>query len=398
MVTIASPFQAYGNAFSQGMAQGDQVGQMAQRQQIQNLYRTQGQGIARGDQNALDALAAIDPMAAMDARNSQAQYQATQQNMQISRENLQIARAEAARATQEAAAKMTAAEAAKASAHLQTIMQGAMMAPDEGAYNAWLVQNKVDPARYPFAQRDLHAAAALGSKEVLDFRAAQADLNAPPEPADEYERYARDEKAAGRQPLSRIDYKKAGSPSMVVETGPNGTVVRQGVGASDATSPGITTNAMDPATLSGDIDAILNDPALPRVVGPVQGGGGNNIDDLGVMQRAYYGKDGLALIERIGQLQSKTWLDARALLKGGGAITDYESRKAENAMSRLSRAKGEEEFKAALVELKDAITTGLAKLQAAQPAAGGQGSQPAPASTPDAPVTFEDAFGRYGTP
>ena len=37
--------------------------------------------------------------------------------------------------------------------------------------------------------------------------------------------------------------------------------------------------------------------------------------------------------------------------KGGGAITDYESRKAESAMARFSRAQGDAEFKAALKDL-----------------------------------------------
>lgn len=51
-------------------------------------------------------------------------------------------------------------------------------------------------------------------------------------PPDDYGRYALEEVNAGRTPLSRLDYAKAKSPSMTVETGADGSVrVVQGVGA-----------------------------------------------------------------------------------------------------------------------------------------------------------------------
>ena len=152
-------------------------------------------------------------------------------------------------------------------------------------------------------------------------------------------------------------------------------------------------NPMEVDAVVSSIDAIANDPNLPRVVGPLEGGGGNNIDDLGAAQRMYYGPEGTALVERIGQLQSTTWLAARQMLKGGGAITDYESRKAEAAMARLSRAKGEAEFKAALKDLRDAVTEGQAKLAAA----GMGGQQPAqPAQTQGPDLSDDDLLNLYG--
>jgi hypothetical protein len=119
------------------------------------------------------------------------------------------------------------------------------------------------------------------------------------------------------------------------------------------------------------IDEIAKDPALPGVTGSWEGGGGNNVDEFSGTRRAYYGDAGLSVIQKIAQLQGNAWLGARALLKGGGAITDYESRKAEAAMARLSRAQGDKEFQAALTDLKTAIQDGMAKLEGA-----GSGSQP----------------------
>lgn len=119
-----------------------------------------------------------------------------------------------------------------------------------------------------------------------------------------------------------------------------------------------------PAMVSA-IDEIMNDPALAKVTGTIEGGGGNSIDDMSTARRVYYGEDGTALIQKIGQLQNTTFLAARQMLKGGGAITDFESKKAEAAMARLSRATGEAEFKQALTDLKDAISEGERKLKEA---------------------------------
>jgi len=171
--------------------------------------------------------------------------------------------------------------------------------------------------------------------------------------------------ARGQQPLDRIGYEQAKKGKGITYTAADGTTIS--IGGSGAAPEGqISYSPLEVDNVVSSIDAISKDPALNKVVGPLEGGGGNNIDDLGLAQRAYYGGDGLALIEKIGQLQNTTWLAARQMLKGGGAITDYESRKAEGAMARLSRAKSEPEFKAALKDLRDAVTEGRAKLDAAK--------------------------------
>lgn len=152
-----------------------------------------------------------------------------------------------------------------------------------------------------------------------------------------------------------------------------------GVGAKPTTGtgkPGSTgiSVPMNADTIRQQVEAIKANPALPRVVGPIVGSGGNNIDELGMGGRAFYaardalsgdGGDSTALIEQIGQLQGGSWLAARDMLKGGGAITDYESKKAEGAFGRMSRAKSLEEFTAALDEFASAVEEGEAKLRQA---------------------------------
>jgi len=141
-----------------------------------------------------------------------------------------------------------------------------------------------------------------------------------------------------------------------------------GVGGTGAPTVGQVYNPNEIQSVIGMIDQIATDPNLPNVVGrtALVVGGGNKISDMNLTQRLAYGQEGLGLIERIGQLQSNAWLSARQMLKGGGAITDYESQKAEAAVARLERPKSEEEFKQALKDLRDAIVEGEAKLRAQQ--------------------------------
>ena len=151
-----------------------------------------------------------------------------------------------------------------------------------------------------------------------------------------------------------LEQKKAGASSQTVY-----------VGGGPSGPQALAAVAMDPQTMISSIDAIYNDPALPKITGTIEGGGGNDVDQFGITRRLYYGEDGLALIQRVKQLQDTVFMSAREMLKGGGAITDYEGKKAEAAMARMSRAQGEKEFKEALKDLRDAITAGQAKLQAA---------------------------------
>lgn len=99
------------------------------------------------------------------------------------------------------------------------------------------------------------------------------------------------------------------------------------------------------------IDSVINDPNLAGAVGPLQGQlpsilpGSRNFD------------------EKVAQLKGGAFLQARQELKGGGQITDYEGQRAELALMRASQAKGEEDFKAAMIEFKDAVTRGYQLLE-----------------------------------
>lgn len=117
------------------------------------------------------------------------------------------------------------------------------------------------------------------------------------------------------------------------------------------------------------VEALKNDPALPDMVGPIDSYKPNISAAANRFQ------------SRLDQLKGTAFLQAYQMLKGGGAITENEGKKAEQAMSRLNTAMNEEDFIAALNEFQDAVRTGYEKIKArsgmgAQPMAPSAGSQP----------------------
>ncbi len=76
--------------------------------------------------------------------------------------------------------------------------------------------------------------------------------------------------------------------------------------------------------------------------------------------------------KRVNQARAGAFLQAFNSLRGGGAISDAEGRKAEDALARLDTAQSEEGFMQALNDFESVIQNGLkvAQTKAGQPAAG----------------------------
>lgn len=81
------------------------------------------------------------------------------------------------------------------------------------------------------------------------------------------------------------------------------------------------------------------------------------------------------------QLQGQTFLQAFQSLKGGGAITDIEGKKGENAIARLSQAQSQAAYDSAIDELRGIVKSSInrAKSKAKGPGAPAATSQSAPA-------------------
>lgn len=104
--------------------------------------------------------------------------------------------------------------------------------------------------------------------------------------------------------------------------------------------------------VSGQIEALKNDPYLENMLGPIDRLKPNMSEDAARVQGM------------MDQLQGGAFLQARQLLKGGGAITDFEGQKAEAAFVRMNAAQSPKDFKDALDEFNYFVQQGVAKLEA----------------------------------
>lgn len=112
-----------------------------------------------------------------------------------------------------------------------------------------------------------------------------------------------------------------------------------------------------------DIDDLLNHKGFKSAVGSKA----LELDfGLGVKEKPFEGTASADFISSLEGVQSKAFLDARQLLKGGGAITDFESKKAEQAFSNMNTATSESQFIKAAKDAKDAIYNGVNKLRSAR--------------------------------
>ena len=94
------------------------------------------------------------------------------------------------------------------------------------------------------------------------------------------------------------------------------------------------------------VNDVLSDPALDKVLGPIQGGLEINGAPLAMMGGADVGA-------KIEQLQGQAFLQAFESLKGGGAITEREGAAATNAIARIkNRRQSAAGYRAALEELR----------------------------------------------
>lgn len=131
------------------------------------------------------------------------------------------------------------------------------------------------------------------------------------------------------------------------------------------------------------INQVLNDPALPSLLGNYQGRMPAGIPLL------TGGQSGANLEPKLTQLQGRTFLAAFDSLRGAGAITEQEGKAATEAQARLARTQDPETYKASLNELLAIIKRGLARAEGKATGAQALGnSAPTAAPAPAAQNTF----------
>lgn len=317
-------------AFGRGQEFGARGNEIRQQNALRSLFQQQGPQIMAGDQNALNALSQFDPAAAMD-------IQAKRQSMADAKRRMEVFNANERRAAEEYAASKTEAERKAQAAKIEEAVRMGMAAQSPEQWDQLMSQVSPDLVGR-FADRDMIANKYMSFADILKRQEG-------PKPADEYQRYVQEEIAAGRKPLTRIDFAKAKQRKSVIETRPDGSV-RIVEGGTDS-EPNVMGSPTD--RMIASIDGILSDPALDTSTGlfsPLQ-----NIP--GTPQKRFQG--------RANQLSGQAFLQAFESLKGGGQITEIEGQKATQAIGRLDTAQSADDYRSALTELRSILAAGAAR-------------------------------------
>lgn len=127
------------------------------------------------------------------------------------------------------------------------------------------------------------------------------------------------------------------------------TTVNKAAGGAEATIPMAEQMVGE---INSQIDAIETDPDLNSQIGPVAGRMPNLTARSNRIQ------------SMLDQLSGDAFLQTRAMLRGGGQITDYEGQQAEKALLRMKASLTDPEtFKAALNDFRNHVNKGLEVLK-----------------------------------
>ena len=109
--------------------------------------------------------------------------------------------------------------------------------------------------------------------------------------------------------------------------------------------PGLVNNA---EVMAGSIDQILKHPGLPKAVG------------LSSVLPSIPGGEAADFEAQLDKLKGQAFLQMFNQLRGGGAITEMEGKKATDALAALSTKQSEKQFRANLKEVNDILAKGIA--------------------------------------
>lgn len=210
----------------------------AQVSAMQQFIGQNGAALMGGDQNAMAQLAGFGPQGLEMAMGMQDRQRAAEDRAyDRERQTKADARADQKWEMELAEYKkgISAEQAAAEAAQLEEAAKMALTAKSPEDWDRLAQENGAPELVGMFDQREAVAARFMEMSEVLK------QTNPEPEkPADEYGRYVAEETAAGRQPLSRIDFAQALKGNGVTQTitNPDGTTTTIQVGGSAKGSGG----------------------------------------------------------------------------------------------------------------------------------------------------------------
>jgi hypothetical protein len=352
------------------------------RQNAMNrMLQEQGAGIIAGDQNALNALAGYDPMAALGVQDSRLGMDATRLGMDQTRQQMAVLDENTKRAAEEYARGLSKEQAAAEAAELEANVRKAMLAPTPEAFDALVTQMGRPEFAGQFEDRNLLGMELLSVAEILKMQEGPDPMDAlkleeqrlkvegmrtpagPEWVAATPEQAAQYGATAGQINTKTGEFKRTQTEKgmMIESDGKGGFRMVQG----DVAQEG-KTKPSDPALMIASIDGILNDPALDYSTGmfaPLQYVPGTPMKRFQA---------------RAKQLEGQAFLQAFESLKGAGQITEIEGMKATQAIGRLDTAQSAEDYRQALIELRQVLELAAGRPEGWADSAAAQGAPEAP--------------------
>ena len=170
------------------------------------------------------------------------------------------------------------------------------------------------------------------------------------------------------KPVDGVDVRPM-NPADIVKT----KEIGRGEGRAIGEARGDVAGAVKQAEITNEkIDELEDNPNLDAALGWT-----SYLPDMAVSNEV------IDVRAKVDELMGGAFFEARTMLKGGGPITDFESRRAETAYSRMQRAMQASDptvFRNALSDFREAVNDGVDKLRATaqqpQPSSENEGSSP----------------------
>lgn len=226
------------NALNQGTALAGQTNAIRKKQRLAEFAAGNGAALLAGDAGAVNALAALDPFQAQRFQKGELAMDAQRQNMDLQRRAADRQDKQFQMQAEKYARSISAEQAAAEAQRIEMGVKSALMAQSPEEFDA-LMSGSPETQQFVgmFGNREAIAARFMSMSEVLKSRAG-------PKPADEYQRYVQEEAAAGRTPMNRIDFKRAGQKTTRTEVGPDGSVsIVEDFGGGQNKPPKLTVDA-----------------------------------------------------------------------------------------------------------------------------------------------------------
>ena len=166
----------------------------------------------------------------------------------------------------------------------------------------------------------------------------------------------------GKPPIGVLEYQR-------LKSGAQATGKTQGTASAEALEslPGLVNNA---EVMAGSIDQILKHPGLPKAVG------------LTSILPSIPGGESADFEAQLDKLKGQAFLQMFSELRGGGAITEMEGKKATDALAALSTKQSEKQFRENLKEVNDILAKGIGVARQKARIDPMRTGEPAPSATP----------------